>query len=210
MGRHRTITREQVLEAAQAVVLRDGAGRMTLEAVALQAGISKASVLYDFKTKQQLISALIERDICNHQRKIDELAEALGSSTPDAGILARIEAVRSMTDDDRAVTTSLCAAMTCDAQLRKPLQELFTKTIEDLRTTSESPRGALLAFLAAEGLAQLEWFGFQAWQEDEREQLLADICWLSSQVPAPTLLETNKTEPISHKPKEVPEKLPID
>lgn len=181
MARHRKITREQILEAAQAVVLRDGAGRMTLEAVAQQAGISKASVLYDFKSKQQLVSALIERDIDNHQRKINELTQALGSSTPDACIRARIEAIGSLSDDDRAVTMSLCAAMTHDEQLRGPLRELFTSIITDLRKTSASPRATLLAFLATEGLAKLEWLGCQPWQENEREQLLADIHWLSTQ-----------------------------
>ncbi|MGI6246416.1 MAG: TetR/AcrR family transcriptional regulator [Pseudochelatococcus sp.] len=184
MARHRTITRDQVLDAAQAVVLRDGAGRLTLEAVARQAGISKASVLYDFKSKQQLVGALIARDIDNHCRKIDDLKARFGLSSPDAYIRARIEGVRALSEEDRTATTSLCAAMAQDAVLRRPVQDLFAAIIGDLRRTSASPRGALLAFLATEGLAQLEMFGFQPWQGEEWDQLLADIGWLSSQAPA--------------------------
>lgn len=186
MARHRTITREQVLDAAQTVVLRDGAGQMTLGAVARQAGISKARVLYDYKSKHELIRALIERSIDNHRRKIEELAEHLDhTSSPGRCIRARIEAVRNLTDEERAVTTSLCAAMTNDPDLRRPLVELFDHIIDNLRTTSRNPRGALLAFLATEGLAQLEWLGLQSWRETEREAILADISWLAEQNPDP-------------------------
>ena len=57
MGRTRVIDREAVLLAAERVITRDGAARVTLEAVAAEAGISKASVLYDYKTKQALLKA---------------------------------------------------------------------------------------------------------------------------------------------------------
>ena len=56
MGRKRVIDQEQVLDAAQRVVARDGAARLTLDAVAEEAGISKASVIYDYKSKQALIA----------------------------------------------------------------------------------------------------------------------------------------------------------
>ena len=53
MGRKRTIEPDAVLDAAEQVVMRDGAARLTLDAVACAAGISKASVLYDYKTKPE-------------------------------------------------------------------------------------------------------------------------------------------------------------
>lgn len=185
MARHRTITREQVLDAAQAVVLRKGAGGMTLDAVARQAGISKARVLYDYKSKQHLINALIERNIDDHRRKIDDLIKELGPSSPDRCIRARIEAVRSLSDEERAVAGSLCAALADNIELRKPVVDLFASIVRNLRNTSNSPRGALLAFLATEGLAQIELVGCQLWQEHEREALLEDIGWLAQQVPTP-------------------------
>ncbi|MFC0218880.1 AcrR family transcriptional regulator [Pseudochelatococcus lubricantis] len=202
MARHRTITRDQVLDAARAVVLRDGAGRLTLEAVARQAGISKASVLYDFKTKQQLVGALITRGVDNHCRKIEDLRERLGSASSDSCIRARIEAVRNLSEEDRAVATGLCAAMAQDITLRKPVQALYASIVASLCETSASPRGALLAFLATEGLAQLELFGFQPWQGEEWDRLLADIGWLSTQVPGGAALH--------HSPESSPKGVPGD
>ena len=42
MGRRRTIDRNAILQAAERVVHRSGAARLTLDAVAAEAGISKA------------------------------------------------------------------------------------------------------------------------------------------------------------------------
>jgi AcrR family transcriptional regulator len=52
MGRKRVIDQEEILNGAEFVVVRDGAAHLTLDAVAEQAGISKASVIYSYKSKQ--------------------------------------------------------------------------------------------------------------------------------------------------------------
>ncbi len=183
MGRRRIIDRDAMLDAAQAVVLRDGAAHLTLEAVAAQAGISKASVLYDYKTKQALVRAVIVRRIEEYRRKFDAIQRELGP-VPDARIRTHIrEVMQSPTDEDRAVAVNLCAATAQDTELREPIQELLRIQIAALLETSGNARGALLAFLALEGLRHLEWFGFHAWSGEERDRLLAEITWLSSQEP---------------------------
>lgn len=183
MGRKRTIDRDAVLDAVQAVVLRDGASQLTIDAVATEAGISKASVLYDYKTKQALIRALIDRRIDDYRRRTEEIAAGLGRQQ-DAGIRAHIEGARRLLDEDQALATSLCAAMAQDAELRAPVREVFSAAIADFANASH-PRGALLAFLAVEGLRHLEWFGFHHWPAAERDRLLDDIAWLAEQDPAP-------------------------
>src|SRR3546814_4107436 len=109
MARPRTIDRDAVLDAAQRVVARDGAAGLTLEAVAAEAGISKASVLYDYGTKQALMKALIERRIAAEDSRIGEIEAGLGA-VPDAAIRARLASeLRDLTDEDRSVALSLCA-----------------------------------------------------------------------------------------------------
>src|SRR3546814_3454823 len=107
MARPRTIDRDAVLDAAQRVVARDGAAGLTLEAVAAEAGISKASVLYDYGTKQALMKALIERRIAAEDSRIGEIEAGLGA-VPDAAIRARLASeLRDLTDEDRSVALSL-------------------------------------------------------------------------------------------------------
>ena len=59
MGR-RTDTRKRLLDAAASVVRRDGAKALTLDAVAAEAGVSKGGLLYHFKTKRDLLDAMLE------------------------------------------------------------------------------------------------------------------------------------------------------
>src|SRR3546814_4852153 len=72
MARPRTIDRDAALDAAQRVVARDGAAGLTLEAVAAEAGISKASVLSDYGTKHALMKELIASCLADVDSRIEE------------------------------------------------------------------------------------------------------------------------------------------
>ena len=183
VGRPRSIDREAVLNAAQAVAARDGAGQLTLESVAIEAGISKASVLYDYKTKQALVKALIERRISRENDRIAKIEQHLGP-VPNAAIRAQLSSeLQELSDEDRKVTLALCAVVSQDADLRQPVQDMFAQRIAHVIETSEKPRGPLLAFLAAEGMKSLEWLGLHQWPSEERKRLLNEIRWLVDQEP---------------------------
>lgn len=53
--------REKLLEAALGVAVETGFGRITMDAVAQRAGISKGGLLYHFHSKARLIEALLAR-----------------------------------------------------------------------------------------------------------------------------------------------------
>jgi len=175
MARVRVIDREAVLCAAERVVSREGAARLRLEAVAAEAGISKASVLYDYKTKQALIKAVIERRVSSETARLRACIDQLGP-VPDRVMRGRIAAAdRGISDADRAVALNLIAALAQDSELRAPIQEAYRHQIAEIIDTSSHPRGALLAFLALEGLKLMEWFGLYSWPERERKQLFEEI-----------------------------------
>ena len=67
--RGRPSAREAMLDAAQAVVLKQGAASLTLDAVAREAQVSKGGVMYHFPTKQALLTALGERMIARNQSR---------------------------------------------------------------------------------------------------------------------------------------------
>lgn len=80
MGRTRVIDPDKLLDAAEAVVARDGPSKLTLESVAAEAGVSKASVVYDHKTKQALIEALVRRALARDNDFNAAAAERLGDT----------------------------------------------------------------------------------------------------------------------------------
>lgn len=183
MARLRVIDREAVLDAAERVVCREGAARLTLEAVASEAGISKASVLYDYKTKQALIRAVIERRVAAEKARLEEAMEALGPVS-DKILRGRIAVAkgRSVSDTDRTALISLIAALVQDAELRAPLQEVVRHQIAEIVQLSSQPRKALLAFLALEGFKLLECLGLYTWSQEERRRLLDDIASLIDEI----------------------------
>lgn len=183
MGRNRTIDRDAVLDAAMKVVARDGALGLTLDAVAAEAGISKASVLYDCKTKQALIKAIIERSMARDRAVADELRVSLDCSA-NACIEAHIEkAFFSVSDEERSTAMHMISAMAQDEELRAPVQRVIEERVEAIRSESDHPRGALLAFLALEGLKTLDWLGFYTWPAEDRSRLADEIRWLARQTP---------------------------
>jgi len=54
--------REQILDSAKALILKDGLSRCTLEAVAVEAGISKALIYRHFSAVEDLLRALLNRE----------------------------------------------------------------------------------------------------------------------------------------------------
>jgi len=53
-------SREKILDSAVQVAIRDGILAMTLDAVAREAGVSKGGLLYHFRTKDDLITNMLE------------------------------------------------------------------------------------------------------------------------------------------------------
>ncbi len=175
MARKRTIDREAVLKAAERVVARDGATRLTLDAVAAEAGISKASVLYDYKTKQALIKAVIEHRVASEVARLREFIDREGDK-PDAAVLGRIAAAKDAEAViNRNVALDLSVALNQHHDLRSTIHKTFGTFLSDVERTSADPRRAKVLYLALEGLTLMECFGFYQWPAGERDELLNEI-----------------------------------
>ena len=68
-----SVRSRQLVEAARRVLIRDGVGRLTMRAVAAEAGVLLGTVTYVFPSKEMLLRAVIE-DVTA------EIAEVLKSS----------------------------------------------------------------------------------------------------------------------------------
>ena len=176
MARPRLIEQDDILDAAENVVLRDSAARLTLDAVAIEAGISKARVIYDFKTKQALIKAVVERRVVEEEAKI-ETANKAAQPGPNRHMKARIQAARDSRADraQASVAIHLCAALAQDDDLLHAVQQSHLKQIEAAIADSDDPRRARLAFFALEGVRFLEMLDILQWPKGDRSEILRDI-----------------------------------
>jgi AcrR family transcriptional regulator len=77
-------TRVEILWAAERVLATAGYAAFTVRAVAAAAGITPGNLAYHYKTKRELIRAVITSMIAEYSKKIDESLKTPSSESPDA------------------------------------------------------------------------------------------------------------------------------
>ncbi|PBB25261.1 MULTISPECIES: TetR/AcrR family transcriptional regulator [unclassified Mesorhizobium] len=183
MGRKKSIDKDRILDAVEAVVASEGAACLTLEGVAKAAGISKGSVVYDFGSKQALLEAMVERAVAR-DNAFNEAAAAACDAEQNRTLQGRIAAAAEpFPDAFRAVALNISAALAQDRALRAAIQRNQNEVISRIREEAGDARGPMLAYLALEGLKLLEALDYHQWPEPDRSALLADIRWLAAMNP---------------------------
>lgn len=175
MGRRKTIDREGIMLAIEAVVKKHGAAALTIEAVAREAGISKSSVLYDFSTKTALITAYVEHKLA---RQLAE-RQALADQTPERpdvwlhGLLSEIEQPPSQ--DEMSCAFLITASLETDGPCHGLVRALLDEEAARIRDQAAAPRRATIAWLALQGVRSLEYLGLHHFDPSERQEILNDI-----------------------------------
>jgi len=114
-------TRRRLLDAAHGVMAQSGISGLTLDAVAAGAGISKGGLLHHFRTKDALLTALLEDLLEGFERRVTALAEA---EAPGPGRWLRAYARASFDEEPIGLDfgAALLSAMTHDPGLRALVQ----------------------------------------------------------------------------------------
>ena len=152
--------RAKILEAAEAVIRRDGIKRLSVDTVVAEAGISKGGFFYHFKTKDELLAALLQSVTEEMTVEVTALVEA--DPEPRGRILRSI--IRAAFDfdadparRDRFVTLTL-AVLTVSIESPTLLAEVRRGNDEQLTASASdglSLAHALLLNTAVEGF----WIG---------------------------------------------------
>jgi AcrR family transcriptional regulator len=159
----RANTRAKLLEAAGAVIRRDGAQSLTLDAVAAHAGVSKGGLLYHFASKRELLDALVAR-------WLDEFQEDIHAAGP--GFLAGY--IRA-SDGAKAEEAGLLAALIADPEVLAAVRERYATWQDRVVTEGGDPVEATVARLAADGLWLADLLGMAPPQGELRERVLARL-----------------------------------
>ncbi|GAA3425103.1 TetR/AcrR family transcriptional regulator [Streptosporangium sandarakinum] len=137
--------REELLDAAEDLLGDQGAGALTLAAVAERAGCSKGGLLYHFNSKEALIKGMVERLI----EDFDQLVAAQGHDTYTKNYLAAtFEAVRTGRLRRWAVVTGASGNLLLLAPLREAMARWHREGLDD----EPDPVAAQIVRLACEGL----------------------------------------------------------
>lgn len=170
--RGRPSSRARILQAASELALEIGPGNLSLDAVAERAGVSKGGLLYNFKTKRELLRAIV----ADHLSRLNGdlvAAEARHAGSRNRTIRALIEqsCVEGMQKDPDK-RSGFLAAIADDPQFLDPVREHVQELVERMRCNSADPMRALVAFLALEGLKAQELFEMSALTAQEKADTL--------------------------------------
>lgn len=175
MGRKRRANRDEIIDAVGVVIRDQGLDALSIDAVARVAGIGKTSVLYDFKNRDNLLAAFVERRVRLHCDTVASLRVAHAHQS-DATMRALLDFVgQPPTQEDLGKGMLVAAAVSRHEGFRAFLAETFSNEMRQIEAESAQPRRARLAYLTMHGLLSLECFGFCRLDDDIRKTTIEDI-----------------------------------
>lgn len=156
MKRHRSNnSREEILDAAEAVVHERGVSGMTLDAVAARAGVSKGGLLYHFPSKEALIKSMVER-IAVMARA--HFAEELTKEPKGRGRHARAF-IRLLLDSGgrflpqlQRMATPLFVAIAGNPELLEPMRAAYAELRKGMLADGLAPERVWLILSSLDGL----------------------------------------------------------
>ncbi len=148
-------TRERILRGAEEVVIREGVSRLTLEAAAAEAGMSKGGVLYHFPSRAALVGAMVERFVVSFDA--DLAAFGADGGKPGDFTLAYVEASVSPKYElgdprERRIGAALIASVASDPELLKPLRDRFDGWQAAIESDGIDPATATAIRYAVDGM----------------------------------------------------------
>jgi AcrR family transcriptional regulator len=129
MKRTETILRGALLDAAEAVVARQGFANLTLDAVAAEAGMSKGGLLHHFRTKDRLVEGLVTRAAENWRAcwmgSYEKASEGPGRMTR-ALLKHCLSDAKSRTEQLRRSSSAVFAALAQNPSLIEPMRAVYS------------------------------------------------------------------------------------
>jgi AcrR family transcriptional regulator len=173
-------TKNEILDAANRVLMEQGVECFTLEAIAAEARVSKGGLLYHFASKNALIAGMMERSMAQVDQTLEEELERSDGDYLTAYICASFRT----TADPAQVSRAIQAAIVRDPALLTPLRERFERMQREISQRASSPELGLLVRLAMDGLWYSELYQFAPPDGEQRralQTLLLDIARKSAE-----------------------------
>jgi AcrR family transcriptional regulator len=174
-------TRNTVLQAALAIIARDGPGRLTLDAIVRESGVSKGGLMHQFRTKEAVLKALLERQIAYFEGFSEKYLAEHGAGQKQPHLAAQIATLREALPGPQSVAFALVGAIAQEPGLLSMTREIDAKRLDAIRAEAADPDLATLRWMAARGLVMSAVLGICPVPEQDRgrlfERLMDDHKW---------------------------------
>jgi AcrR family transcriptional regulator len=181
-------SRNAALDAALAIIARDGPARLTLDAIARESGLSKGGVMHQFRSKEGVLKALLERQMARFEQFSTPYRTKAREESANPELATEIATVREAANTTNSAALALLAAMVESPDLMALPRESDVKTIAAIKAEAADPDLAMLRWAAARGLLLGALFGMSPIGKPERDRLFArlldDSQWSALEKPA--------------------------
>lgn len=175
MGR---VTRKvEILHAASKIVSERGIFNLTLEATAVEAGVSKGGLLYHFPSKEALVKGMVEHLADNYREKI---AASAAESDEEKGkwIKSYVDVTFNNPYRNKDMHAGLLAAKAVNGELLDPIRNLYSEWQEEISDDGIDPVKATIIRLATDGLWLSELFDINQLTEEKKKVIYGKlIAW---------------------------------
>jgi AcrR family transcriptional regulator len=169
-------TRDAALQAALTIIARDGAAKLTLDAIARESGISKGGLMYQFRSKEAVLTALLERQTAEVAALSRRYVAEHGAGQLYPELAARIATSRAaITGPAYAVSYAIFGLLAQDPGLLAVSRAKDVESVAVIKAEATDPDLAMLRWLAARGLTQTALIGPSPLTAAERDRLFARL-----------------------------------
>jgi len=144
------VSKEKVLQAAERIVQRQGAGNLTYDQLVKESGVTRGGITYHFPTKDLLLRALMERDMQQWEAMEKSLRPRIDNQEA-ADLIGSMRAMTRTSDEQRRFVAGMLSAITHDQELLEPIREMNRERYEGQKGSPKEVNLMILE-LAAAGL----------------------------------------------------------
>lgn len=170
------LIRDRLLSATIDLLVEEGVGAVTLNAVAARAGVSKGGLQHHFSSKQELLEALSAKVLQHFMGQVETLA---GADTDLHGrntrAYLRASADGFVETGERELWKAAMMLVMARPEFRTPFQEWESGLLDqDIAHTADAT-GLLLCRLAADGLWLADLLGHRTIDPAQRAELVQQL-----------------------------------
>ena len=171
-----TRTYSNIIQAAREILRTKGIEYLSMDRVALKAGVSKGAVMYHFPSKMALQAALIQ-DYAEHMESGLRSHEAMFEGSPSETLVpGYIQWFKSFSADNNgwaSVGVQLLGQQAVTPELLKPIYDWYQKLFARIEQLPEKQRTKMLmAVMAMEGFFFVRKFGLDSMNLKQRDKVL--------------------------------------
>ena len=160
-------SKSSILDAALDLIRRSGAPALTIDAVAEEAGFSKGGVLYNFPTKDALITGMVEHLALQFEGEVMAAREQ-NLASPCPTLSAMIDVTEGWLKQNRDLARAMLATKADKPDLSEPFMDVKARLKAAIQDETAQAGEAWVIWASLEGLHFAEAHSVAIFNEDEQ------------------------------------------